>query len=346
MGGLVGFTEASKIEINSSYAAGTAEIPDGMTSPDTALCASGLFNSSRNATDIDITVKNSYAAVRYGENLIKDAAKANGMEVNGAYSGAGTGGSVFYVKQSGVSYNADSGEEMNTSELAGKIGGTEFTAAEGWFVPDGGSKVNPMGLTYPYNTLDTDLADPYPYPMLQKKLTDDDGNLIVDIVDEHGNPIAVGPGVTFPMEHYGDWVEDNVAAMPIYWESYWDNDADADNGEYGFYGPDGEINSLKAEKPGTEDAIVKADGIAVFVPLGMDAHQISGFVFRQMRQGQIQNFIHLGVGFPYGQTAHGVAVQIQFADSFGVLNPDICKSGALIDAEQHLMGVDGILPPI
>ena len=215
VGGLVGMSE--NIEINNSYAAGTVDIHDGMTSAVTSMAVSGLFNSSTTATK---AVAKSYAAVRYGENVIKEA-----INVNGAYSGAGTGGSVFYVEQSGVTYETGSGESKNTSELAGKIGGTEFTAAEGWFVPDGGSKVNPMGLTYPYNTLDTDLADPYPYPML----------------------VADATAGSAAMEHYGDWLEDAGGdAMMAYIEKY-------DDGSYGIYAAkkavDGKVttvtNSLK-----------------------------------------------------------------------------------------------------
>ncbi len=264
VGGLVGHNNASTIKISNSYAAGTADVIGGGVD----IKVSGLFNLNGSAT---IKVENSYAAVRYGENLIKE-----GINVNGAYRDVGASDKAYYVKQSGVSYNTGSGVELNTAGLTEKIGdATSFTDADGWYKPATGSG-NPEGVTFPYY-VDPDLTGkltiPYPYPML--KGTTSTGEVV--------------------MPHYGDWVEDNVAAMPIYWESYWDNDADADNDEYGFYGPDGEINSLKAEKPGTEDAIVKADGIAVFVPLGMDAPE-EFTVYGQRRYGYAGTRYHEAMG--------------------------------------------------
>ena len=77
-----------------------------------------------------------------------------------------------------------------------------------------------------------------------------------------------------------------------------------------------------------------------------DAHQIGGLVFGQVGRDRLDDGIHLFMGFPHRQAADGVAVQIHVADLLRVADPDIMINGSLVDAEQELMAVDGILPLI
>ena len=48
------------------------------------------------------------------------------------------------------------------------------------------------------------------------------------------------------------------------------------------------------------------------------------------------------MGLSHGKAAYRVSVQVKFRDPFGVFDPDIVIDRSLVDAEQHLMRVDGI----
>ena len=73
------------------------------------------------------------------------------------------------------------------------------------------------------------------------------------------------------------------------------------------------------------------------------AHQIARLVLRHMLGQNVEDRIHLLRALPYGQTADGVAGQIQFRDPLHVFDAEIGISPALIDTEQHLSGIRSAL---
>ena len=74
-----------------------------------------------------------------------------------------------------------------------------------------------------------------------------------------------------------------------------------------------------------------------------NAHQVSRLLLRQIRHNLIQNTIHFRMGFPYRKTADGIAIQLHLGNPFCMLDTDILEGCPLVNAEQHLLGVDGIL---
>ena len=73
------------------------------------------------------------------------------------------------------------------------------------------------------------------------------------------------------------------------------------------------------------------------------SHQIRWLLQWEMRHRHIQNMVHLLVALSHCQSADGISVQIQFGNLLCMLNTDIVKNRSLIDAEQHLMTIDGVL---
>ncbi len=190
-GGLVGGSTGGEVTVENSYAAGIIAASSSYVA--------GIANFELKS------IKNSYAAVRYGSDLVNFGAGSvdfYGVAPDVTATGA-LSSNVYYVEQSGVTYKENSGNGVRMSELKDLIG-TTFASTDGWYDP--GTTVNPQGLTYPYKILD-ELADPYPYPMLASDIT------------------AVG-GASLPMPHYGDWME-NSYATSFYWEK--------EGTEYKFY---------------------------------------------------------------------------------------------------------------
>ena len=52
--------------------------------------------------------------------------------------------------------------------------------------------------------------------------------------------------------------------------------------------------------------------------------------------------IHHLRGLPHRQAADGIAVAVQLGDLLHVPDPQIVIGAALVDAEEHLPGIDGI----
>ena len=73
------------------------------------------------------------------------------------------------------------------------------------------------------------------------------------------------------------------------------------------------------------------------------SHEIPGLVRRHMGVQLLDDLVHHFGGLPYGQAADGIARQIQLSNLLHVLNAQIGISAALVDAEEHLAGVDGVL---
>lgn len=188
-GGLVGNVDnSSSVSVSNSYADGIIiNVKNGGT-------AAGLVTNAPSGSTLEIF--NSYAAVRYSEEVAKTSSN---VEIFGAapntspLPGAGAlSNNVYYVSQTGAKYVANSGKELNAkqlSEMPITAGGSGNFLGGDWYDKSGGT--NPTYATFPYGQTDEtkSLATPYPYPMLK----DATGK------DADGNPI--------PMFHYGDWLE-------------------------------------------------------------------------------------------------------------------------------------------
>ncbi len=188
-GGLVGNVDnSSSVSVSNSYADGIIiNVKNGGT-------AAGLVTNAPSGGTLEIF--NSYAAVRYSEEVAKTSSN---VEIFGAapntspLPGAGAlSNNVYYVSQTGAKYVANSGKELNAkqlSEMPITAGGSGNFLGGDWYDKSGGT--NPTYATFPYGQTDEtkSLATPYPYPMLE----DATGK------DADGNPI--------PMFHYGDWLE-------------------------------------------------------------------------------------------------------------------------------------------
>lgn len=75
---------------------------------------------------------------------------------------------------------------------------------------------------------------------------------------------------------------------------------------------------------------------------GSDAHQVSRFLFREMRNHRIEDTVHLLVTLTDRKSADRVAVAVHLRDRIRMRDPDILEGSALIDAEQKLFLIDGI----
>ena len=75
---------------------------------------------------------------------------------------------------------------------------------------------------------------------------------------------------------------------------------------------------------------------------GSNPHQISGLILRHMRGYCFNHLIHHFSWFAYRQTTDGIAVQIQFPNALHMIYTKVLEGAALIDAPQHLMGVQRI----
>ena len=244
-GGLVGNVDnSSSVSVSNSYADGIIiNVKNGGT-------AAGLVTNAPLGSTLKIL--NSYAAVRYGEEVAK---ASSNVEIFGAapntspIPGAGAlSNNVYYVSQSGAKYVAKSGSELTTKQLsempitAPPAGGNYLEGD--WY--DKSGSTNPTYATFPYRQTDEtkSLSTPYPYPMLKT-------------VDTGGNEI--------PVFHFGDWLENEaVEASFAYCEEY-------DGSEYGFYGYLNEetgtplINTLRKGDPTTKQEYAVADGYGFFV---------------------------------------------------------------------------------
>ena len=72
------------------------------------------------------------------------------------------------------------------------------------------------------------------------------------------------------------------------------------------------------------------------------AHEIAGLIRRHIGLYLLNDVVHHIRGLPYRQAADGVAVAVQLGDLLHVPGPQVRVGGALVDAEQHLPGVDGV----
>ena len=79
---------------------------------------------------------------------------------------------------------------------------------------------------------------------------------------------------------------------------------------------------------------------------GTNAHQVSWFVFRKMRNCHIQNVIHLLMALTNGKSTHCVTVQIHLADAFCMVNTDIIINSSLIDTKKHLIFINRIFQTV
>ena len=78
------------------------------------------------------------------------------------------------------------------------------------------------------------------------------------------------------------------------------------------------------------------------VARGTDTHQIADLILGHIRFHLADHLVHYLSRLTHGQTADGVAVQLQLRDLLHVLYTQVSKGAALIDAEQQLIGVGGL----
>ena len=74
-----------------------------------------------------------------------------------------------------------------------------------------------------------------------------------------------------------------------------------------------------------------------------DSHQVPRLAFWHIFLDRFDGVIHLLMGLPYRKPADCITGQIQLCDLFHMFDPQIMKYSTLIDAKQHLAGIDGIL---
>ena len=73
-----------------------------------------------------------------------------------------------------------------------------------------------------------------------------------------------------------------------------------------------------------------------------DTHQIDGFVRRKLGYNVLENVVHLLMRFADCESADRVPREIKLPDAACMFHSDIVIYAALIDAEEHLMRVDGV----
>ena len=77
-----------------------------------------------------------------------------------------------------------------------------------------------------------------------------------------------------------------------------------------------------------------------------NAHQVSWFIFRKMRNCHIQNMIHLFMALTNGKSANRISIQIHLTDTFCMIDTDIIKNSTLIDTKKHLIFINGIFQTV
>ena len=176
-----------------------------------------------------VTINDSYAAVRYGDDL------RSNNQVFGTVEQQDTtyvsGDHVYYVAQSGIDYKDSFGTKVTTKELsempatgaAGVDPDAKTLGGEWYHLPaekEGETPpTNPLDAAFPYNQTEetAELLAPYPYPQLAVKDPED-------------------PAKTLPMPHHGDWLESSVDVDDLhiaYFVQY--DDPTIGDGGYGFY---------------------------------------------------------------------------------------------------------------
>ena len=73
------------------------------------------------------------------------------------------------------------------------------------------------------------------------------------------------------------------------------------------------------------------------------AHQIAGSVLRHVLLHRLNGVVHFPVRLADCETADGVAGQLKLRNFLHVFNAKIGKDRPLVDAEEHLAGVDGVI---
>ena len=73
-----------------------------------------------------------------------------------------------------------------------------------------------------------------------------------------------------------------------------------------------------------------------------NAHQVARLVLGHVRLDCIDNAIHILGLLAYGKTANGVPFTGNLGDHLHVFNAQILIGAALVDAEEHLVAVDGV----
>ncbi len=263
-GGMIGMsTAAEAVDIEDCYV--TGEIMNGNNDRDRKIKGAGLSTEKPGGSTTTFTLARVYSAVRYVNPERFSSIYGTIESPSGNQSDT-----VFYLPQSGVTYNVGvigAGNEISESDLRNLTkSGSDFTAANGWYVPPTAGAGNPAGVTFPYQLLselkkDDSLTIPYPYPML--------------LAGDGTDPSAG------PEPHYGDWLENNSNLFLLYYEKY-------KEGGYGFYSaavePDGAnapkvtalVNTLKAATPGVENnPLVVDDGYLLVSAINMDGQKYS-----------------------------------------------------------------------
>ena len=77
-----------------------------------------------------------------------------------------------------------------------------------------------------------------------------------------------------------------------------------------------------------------------------DSHEIGRLVHRKIRHGLIQHMVHLLMCLADRKSADRIAVQIHLGNPLCMVDPDVRVDGSLVDAEQHLVTVHGILQTV
>ena len=76
------------------------------------------------------------------------------------------------------------------------------------------------------------------------------------------------------------------------------------------------------------------------------SHQVNRLIPRQMRNRLFYNIIHFLMALSHRQTSDGIAVKGKLSNLLCMLNSDIRKNSPLINPEQKLVPVDGILQSV
>ena len=75
---------------------------------------------------------------------------------------------------------------------------------------------------------------------------------------------------------------------------------------------------------------------------GTYAHEVAGLILGHMRLHHVDDAVHILGGFTHGKTADGVTLTGDLGDSLHMLDAEILICAALVDAEEHLIFVDGL----
>ena len=72
------------------------------------------------------------------------------------------------------------------------------------------------------------------------------------------------------------------------------------------------------------------------------SHEVAGLVLGHVRLYHVDDAVHILGGLTHGQTADGVALAGDLGDPLHMLHAQILVGAALVDAEEHLILVDGL----